>query len=393
MCKKPRTSRNLLVKRTYAEKTIIVSTSLRIGDETPLIKAIDEILDIDPDNPVYLFAKSEAFYACMDGEKGQLFRKRVLEKDPDHFDARMREGHFDRWDGIYSYHSWDEQMTRIPDMVLAMQQEGMGLQIIRNGLELINMVIIPTSRATFPADIVDYQWKPVWVDTPYGPVFEHYAMLKLHSGKILRNELSISPYPLEPVHQRNGDMLIQRFCETNRVFIVFNDGPDVLFNKAYRFPAALKPSLSDIKNKCLKVQSVTDAGTRFQQAAQWYMSHSNLDGISFEGSGTTLSFSARAHPKKPAQRKPTLSGVRPQTVYADTIERKIIEAISENFGISENEIRANSETNFWDLGLDSLESVELVMVLEEEFNIIIPDEDLGQLLTVNHLVEYIALHT
>ena len=229
-----------LIKRTYTERSIMARTSLRMGEETPLLKAVDKILDIDPDNPVYLFAKSEAFYASMDGENGQLFREKTLEKDPDHFDARMRERHFEMWDGIYSYHAWDEEVARLPKMVLAMQDEGMNLQIVRNGLELVNMVIIPASIATFPDNIVDFQWKPVWVDTPYGPVFEHYAMLKLSSGKILRNELSLSPYPLEPVHQRHGDMLIRRFCETDRVFIVFNDGVKPLFNKEYRFPEALK---------------------------------------------------------------------------------------------------------------------------------------------------------
>lgn len=45
-----------------------------------------------------------------------------------------------------------------------------------------------------------------------------------------------------------------------------------------------------------------------------------------------------------------------------------------------------------DLGLDSLDNVELVMAVEEKFGIIIPDEDAEKILTVGALVQYIAEH-
>ena len=381
-----------LLNRTYVERSIMVSTTLRMGDETPLIRAVDRVLEIDPDNPVYLFAKSEAFYACMDGEKGQAFREKTLEKAPNHFDARMRERHFGQWDGMYSYHAWDEEMTRVPEMVLAMQDEGMSVQIVRHGLELVNMVIIPASRASFPSNIVDYQWRPVWVDTPYGPVFEHYVMLKPKGGKILRNELSISPYPLEPVHQRNGDMLIQRFCETDHVFIVFNDGQDILFNKKYQYSTAAEAYMAGVKQKLPGVKPVADAGTRFQQAAQWYMNHSDLADISFDGSGAAKSYRKGKTPATAVGTKPRQSGMGLKTVSTDFIESKVIEIISDQFDITEEEIRAHKDTAFLDLGLDSLDGIELIMFLEEAFDMVIPDQDIEELVTVNKLVEYIVLH-
>ena len=45
-----------------------------------------------------------------------------------------------------------------------------------------------------------------------------------------------------------------------------------------------------------------------------------------------------------------------------------------------------------DLGADSLEIVELIMALEEEFGIAIPDEDVEKIRTVGHAVEYIKEH-
>jgi acyl carrier protein len=46
-----------------------------------------------------------------------------------------------------------------------------------------------------------------------------------------------------------------------------------------------------------------------------------------------------------------------------------------------------------DLGADSLDTVELVMALEEEFGIEIPDEEAEKIMTVKHAVEYIKAHS
>lgn len=56
-----------------------------------------------------------------------------------------------------------------------------------------------------------------------------------------------------------------------------------------------------------------------------------------------------------------------------------------------NPEEVKSETSFVeDLGADSLDSIELVMVLEDKYNIEIPDEDAEGMETVNDVVQYIA---
>lgn len=62
--------------------------------------------------------------------------------------------------------------------------------------------------------------------------------------------------------------------------------------------------------------------------------------------------------------------------------------IAEQLGVEESEIKPPSSF-VDDLGADSLDVVELVMALEEEFNIEIPDEDAEQIGTVEEAVEYI----
>ena len=69
-------------------------------------------------------------------------------------------------------------------------------------------------------------------------------------------------------------------------------------------------------------------------------------------------------------------------------EGKIRKIIAEQLGVKEEEVVP--EASFVeDLGADSLDTVELVMALEEEFNIEIPDEDAEKILSVQNVMDYI----
>ncbi|MHC4076325.1 MAG: acyl carrier protein [Planctomycetota bacterium] len=71
------------------------------------------------------------------------------------------------------------------------------------------------------------------------------------------------------------------------------------------------------------------------------------------------------------------------------IEQKIIEIISEQMGVDKSEI--TRETSFInDLNADSLDTVELVMEFEDEFDMSIPDEEAEKIQTVGAAVDYIG---
>ena len=74
------------------------------------------------------------------------------------------------------------------------------------------------------------------------------------------------------------------------------------------------------------------------------------------------------------------------------IQDKITEIIVEQLGVKPEEV--NAEASFVDdLGADSLDTVELVMALEEEFGIEIPDEDAEKIQTVGDAIKYIEEKT
>lgn len=69
-------------------------------------------------------------------------------------------------------------------------------------------------------------------------------------------------------------------------------------------------------------------------------------------------------------------------------EEKIKDIIAEQLGVKKEEIKPESSF-IDDLGADSLDTVEVVMALEEEFGIEIPDEDAEKITTVGDAVKYI----
>ena len=73
---------------------------------------------------------------------------------------------------------------------------------------------------------------------------------------------------------------------------------------------------------------------------------------------------------------------------ANAVEEKVKEIICEQLGVEEDDVTPNAKF-IEDLGADSLDTVELVMALEEHFDIQIPDEDAEKIVTVGDAIQYI----
>lgn len=71
-----------------------------------------------------------------------------------------------------------------------------------------------------------------------------------------------------------------------------------------------------------------------------------------------------------------------------SIEEKVKNIIVEQLGVSEDQVKPEAKF-IEDLGADSLDTVELVMAFEEEFDITVPDEDAEKLTSVGEVFSYI----
>ena len=73
------------------------------------------------------------------------------------------------------------------------------------------------------------------------------------------------------------------------------------------------------------------------------------------------------------------------------VEERVKKLICEQLGVKEEEVSSDASI-VEDLGADSLDTVELVMALEEEFETEIPDEEAEKITTVKEAIDYILAH-
>lgn len=71
-----------------------------------------------------------------------------------------------------------------------------------------------------------------------------------------------------------------------------------------------------------------------------------------------------------------------------SIEQRVKKIVVEQLGVKEEDVRADASF-VDDLGADSLDTVELIMALEEEFEAEIPDEDAEKIVTVQNAIDYV----
>src|SRR5690348_11556834 len=77
-----------------------------------------------------------------------------------------------------------------------------------------------------------------------------------------------------------------------------------------------------------------------------------------------------------------------ESIRMSTVEDRVVNIIAQQLGVDRENVKPDSSF-IDDLGADSLDTVELVMALEEEFNAEIPDSDAEQMTTVQKAIDYI----
>lgn len=75
----------------------------------------------------------------------------------------------------------------------------------------------------------------------------------------------------------------------------------------------------------------------------------------------------------------------------ESVEQRVKKIVAEQLGVNESDIK-NESTFVDDLGADSLDTVELVMALEEEFECEIPDDEAEKITSVQQAIDYVKGH-
>jgi acyl carrier protein len=106
-------------------------------------------------------------------------------------------------------------------------------------------------------------------------------------------------------------------------------------------------------------------------------------------------YTIRLVESEPPSRRTTAERIDNNSAWSSkpmsTIEERVKKIVVEQLGVKEDEV-TNSASFVDDLGADSLDTVELVMALEEEFECEIPDEEAEKITSVQQAIDYIKSH-
>lgn len=86
-----------------------------------------------------------------------------------------------------------------------------------------------------------------------------------------------------------------------------------------------------------------------------------------------------------------VAGINQERTSMSDIEQRVKKIVAEQLGVNEADIK-NESSFVDDLGADSLDTVELVMALEDEFETEIPDEEAEKITTVQQAIDYVKAH-
>jgi acyl carrier protein len=108
-----------------------------------------------------------------------------------------------------------------------------------------------------------------------------------------------------------------------------------------------------------------------------------------ERRGVPLQYAPRVEAPRKRDLKRVLVNTKEGYEKMSTVEQQVKAIVAEQLGVKAEQV-TNAASFVDDLGADSLDTVELVMALEEEFEIEIPDEDAEKITTVQQAIDYIS---
>jgi hypothetical protein len=260
---------------------VVMSTNSGAGAR--LVEAIDAALEHAPEDPDLLVAKSGALCCAMQFKTAEEVLDGVLAAHPDHFEARQRKEHWEKWPHLFIYAPWSEASDTLHPITAQYLQKGLSVQLVRDGLQMGIMVVRPVGASDFPRGLTSDmrgKWEPVWSETPHGSIVAHYLLVEDDPARPYKGESFLATFlPDHPV-PASGYWLLQRLSHLGSCFLVLADGDRVLYNRRYTFPESLQATLGTIAERIAGQAAPQDTAAT-QRAFQWHMNTFDMDRIRF----------------------------------------------------------------------------------------------------------------
>jgi len=248
-----------------------------------LVSAIDKALEKASSDLDLMVAKSAALCLAAQFKTAEEIIDRVLSLDPNHFEARQRKDHWERWRHLFHYPPWSEGASTLHPIIIENLRHERSIQIVRDGLQLGVAVFRPALPSHFPKGLspaMRCKWETVLSETPYGPILAHYILIEDDPVNPFRAEGFIPALRPKEVNPMSSYWLMHRLLAMPSCFIVITNGQRVLYNKRYVFPETLRTKLKSILDKF--ASEPKERGIEaFRKAAKWHMEHFDMKTIRF----------------------------------------------------------------------------------------------------------------
>lgn len=259
----------------WGDQAVVQANSV---DGQHLVSLVEKALEIAPDDQDLLMAKSGALCLAMQFKTAEEVIDHVLSINPDHFDARQRKEHWEKWENLFLYPSWSTATSVLnPIMATDIHERKRSIQLVRDGLQIGIAIVCPAKSHEFAHSLenVPSKWIPMWSDTPYGAILAHYVVIQDDPSNPWKYEGFLPLNVPETTTPRTGFWLLQRMRRLSSCFIVLSDGERVLYNRRYVFPDTLRATLLTILDKMVRQSSGKDTAS-FTQACQWHMNNFDI---------------------------------------------------------------------------------------------------------------------
>lgn len=246
-----------------------------------LVSAIEKAIEKSPDDLDLLVAKSGALCCAGQFKTAEEVIDHVLSINKDHFEARMRKDHWEKWGHLFQYPAWSFTATTLHPVMAAHLQYSHEIQIVRDGLQVGIAIVKPAKIKNFPSGLSNKmrsKWEPVWADTPFGSIIPHYLLVQDNPSDPYKDEGILPIFVPDEVPPASGYWLLQRISKSKSCFLVLSDGTKVLYNVRYVFTDELRATLSSLSQRVTRLASKKDISA-FQKACQWYRNNVDINSV------------------------------------------------------------------------------------------------------------------
>jgi hypothetical protein len=281
--------------RKYIEEASIIADQaidVRLGDDTTimhadsaatlrLVSVIEKAIQKCGEDLDLLVAKSGALCCAAQFKSAEEVIDHVLSIDEDHFEARMRKAHWDKWEHLFQYPPWSLTATTLHPVMAAHLHLSHEVQIVRDGLQIGIAVVKLAQSSSFPSGLSNKmrsKWEPMWGDTPFGLIIPHYLLVEDNPSDPYKDEGILPTFVPEEIEPASGFWLLQRLSKSNSCFLVLCEGTKVIYNARYWFTPRLKATLSAMSQKVANLAAKKDLAG-FPKACQWYRSNVDLQSV------------------------------------------------------------------------------------------------------------------